>query len=162
MTTLVTGATGYIGSAVVRELLNQGNTVRCLVRQASNLQNLEGLRVELVFGDIGDIDSIRHALVGCRHIYHLAALYANWLPNPSLMYRVNEDGTRNVLAACRDADIKKIVCCSSVAALGAHGKTPANESAQFNLSATKDHYYISKYRAEQIALIFSAGAGSGG
>ena len=153
MTTLVTGATGYIGSAVVRELLDQGDTVRCLVRQTSNLKNLEGLKVELVFGDICDTDSIRHALVGCQHVYHLAALYANWLSNPNLMYRVNEDGTRNVLNACRDADIKKIVYCSSVAALGAHGKTPANESAQFNLAATKDHYYLSKFRAEQIASI---------
>jgi len=155
MTALVTGATGYIGSAVVRQLLIRGDTVRCLVRQASNLRNLEDLGVELAFGDICDIESIRHALVGCQYVYHLAALYANWLPNTGLMYRVNEEGTRSVLTACRDADIAKIVYCSSAAALGAHGKTPANESAQFNLNATKDHYYISKFRAEQIALTFA-------
>jgi dihydroflavonol-4-reductase len=152
MTVLVTGATGYIGSAVVRELLKRGEAVRCLVRKTSDLKNLEGLEVELAFGDICDIDSVRHALSDCESVYHLAALYANWLPNPARMYQVNEEGTRNVLSACRDTKIKKVVYCSSVAALGAHGKTPADETARFNLNATKDHYYISKYRAEQIAL----------
>ncbi|UCG06300.1 MAG: NAD-dependent epimerase/dehydratase family protein [Desulfobacterales bacterium] len=155
MTVLVTGATGYIGSAVVRELLNKGETVRCLIRKTSNLQNIEGLELELAFGDICDLDSIRDALVDCEKVYHLAALYANWLPNSGLMYQVNEEGTRNVLAACRDAGVNKIVYCSSVAAIGAHGKTPADESAQFNLNSTRDHYYISKFRAEQIALTFA-------
>lgn len=155
MTVLVTGATGYIGSAVVRALLNRDETVRCLVRKTSSLQNLEGLGVELAFGDICDIESVRHALVGCQNVFHLAALYVNWIPNSALMYRVNEEGTRNVLSACRDADPYKIVYCSSVAALGAHGQKPANESAQFNLNSTKDHYYISKFRAEQIAMTFA-------
>jgi len=155
MTVLVTGATGYIGSAVVREHLKRGEAVRCLVRKSSSLQNLKGLKVELAFGDICDIQSMGHALVGCQNVYHLAAMYANWLPDPGSMYRVNEEGTRNVLNTCRDADIKKIVYCSSVAALGAHGPTPANESAQFNLNPTKDHYYISKFRAEQIAMTFA-------
>jgi dihydroflavonol-4-reductase len=94
-------------------------------------------------------------LKGCDSVYHLAAVYANWLPDPGLMYRVNEEGTRNVLTACREAGIQKIVYCSSVAALGAHGKAPADESAQFNLNSTRDHYYISKYRAEQVALEFA-------
>jgi dihydroflavonol-4-reductase len=155
MTVLVTGATGYIGSAVVRELLNRSEAVRCLVRKSSNLSNLEGLEVELAFGDISDIESVRHALRNCQYVYHLAALYANWLPNSGLMYQVNEEGTRNVLAACKDAEIKKVVYCSSVAALGAHGKTPADETARFNLKATRDHYYISKFRAEQITLTFA-------
>ena len=155
MTVLVTGATGYIGSAVVRELLLRDEAVRCLVRKTSNLKNLQGLKVELAFGDICDIDSVRHALIDCEYIYHLAALYANWLPNPGRMYQVNEEGTRNVLAACGDAQIEKVVYCSSVAALGAHGKKPADETSRFNLNATRDHYYISKYRAEQIALTYA-------
>jgi dihydroflavonol-4-reductase len=156
MTVLVTGATGYIGSAVVRELLDRGEAVRCLVRKSSDLRNLEGLEVELVFGDVCNIESVRHALIDCEYTYHLAALYANWLPNSGRMYQVNEEGTRNVLSACRDAGVKKVVYCSSVAALGAHGKTPADETARFNLNATRDHYYISKFRAEQIALMFAA------
>jgi len=155
MTTLITGATGYIGSAVVRALLEKDEAVRCLVRETSNLKNLEGLEVELAFGDICDIDSLRHALTDCEKVYHLAALYANWLPNPARMYHVNEEGTRNVLSACKDSQIEKVVYCSSVAALGAHGKTPADETARFNLNATRDHYYISKFRAEQIALKYA-------
>ena len=155
MTTLITGATGFIGSAVARELSEKGTNMRCLVRAASNTKNLDGLQVEIAHGNICDIDSVRRALQGCEGVYHLAAVYANWLPDPGLMYRVNEEGTRNVLAACREAGISKIVYCSSVAALGAHGKTPGDESVQFNLNSTKDHYYISKYRAEQVALEFA-------
>jgi dihydroflavonol-4-reductase len=155
MTTLITGATGYIGSAVVRSLCEKGERIRCLVREASNRENLKGLDVEYADGDIRDIDSIRRALNGCQRVYHLAALYAIWLPNPDLMYQVNEEGTRNLLRACKQAKVQKVVYCSSVAALGAHGKNPANESAVFNLNSTKDHYYISKYRAEQIALKFA-------
>ena len=155
MTTLVTGATGYVGSAVVRELLAQGESVRCLVRPKSNLRNLAELDVAFVHGDIGDNDSLAEAVAGCDHVYHLAALYTNWLRKPGVMYRVNEEGTRNVLTACREAGTQKIVYCSSVAALGAHGKTPGDESARFNLTETKDHYYMSKFRAEQVALKFA-------
>ena len=155
MTVLVTGATGFIGSAVARELSDKGTRIRCLVRATSNLKNLDGLCVDIAIGDIRDSDAVHRALKGCDRVYHLAAVYANWLPNPGLMYHVNEEGTRNVLTACRAAGIEKIVYCSSVAALGAHGKTPADESAQFNLNSTRDHYYISKYRAEQVALEFA-------
>ena len=155
MTALVTGATGFISSAVARELSEKGTKIRCLVRDTSNMKNLDGLYVEIAHGDIRDIDSVRRALKGCDSVFHLAAVYANWLPDPGLMYRVNEEGTRNVLIACREAGIQKIVYCSSVAALGAHGKAPADESAQFNLNSTRDHYYISKYRAEQVALEFA-------
>lgn len=155
MTTLITGASGYIGSAVVRELLSMGHDVRCLVRDTSSVKNFDGLRLELSCGDISDIESVRRAINGCDAVFHLAALYANWLPDSGLMYRINEEGTRNVMQACQDAGIHKIVYCSSVAALGAHGKTPADEKARFNLNATKDHYYISKYRAEQIVLQYT-------
>jgi dihydroflavonol-4-reductase len=155
MTVLVTGATGFIGSAVARELSEKGTRIRCLVRETSSMKNLDGLYVEIAHGDISDIDSMHRAVKGCDRVYHLAAVYASWLPDPGLMYRANEEGTRNVLTACREAGVQKVVYCSSVAALGAHGKTPADESAQFNLNSTKDHYYISKYRAEQVALEFA-------
>jgi len=154
MTVLITGATGYIGSAVLRRLLEAGENVRCLVRETSRMKNFDGLRVEIACGDVCDMHSVLRALDGCQRVYHLAALYANWLPKPGMMYRVNEEGTRNVLSACRDAGVERIVYCSSVAALGAHGRIAADESAEFNLASTRDHYYISKYRAEQVALQF--------
>jgi len=155
MTTLITGATGFIGSHLLRHLSQESDTIRCLVREHSDTTQLDELKVEKVYGDITDIESIRNAIEGCTRVYHLAALYAIWLPNPGLMYQVNEEGTRNILTVCRESGIEKVVYCSSTAALGAHGKIPGDESARFNLISTRDNYYISKFRAEQIALNFA-------
>jgi len=150
---LVTGGSGYIGSAVVRELLEGGSELRVLVRKNDDLSNLGGLDVELVYGDITDFHSIMSALDGCDRVFHLAAIYAIWLPDPKLMSWVNVNGTRNVLEACLRKGIEKVVYTSSVAALGAHGRErPADESARFNLSHTRDGYYLSKHQAEQVAL----------
>ena len=155
MTVLVTGGTGYLGSAVVQALVQKDEPVRCLIRKASPTTHLEGLKVEMAYGDICDARSIARALKGCDRVYHLAALYTNWLRRPGIMYQINEQGTRNVLSACRQAAVGKVVYCSSVAALGAHGQAPADENARFNLMAARDHYYISKFRAEQIALQYA-------
>ncbi len=153
MKTLVTGASGYIGSAVVRELLEAKHKVKALVRKGGSRRNLDGLDIELAEGDITDFHSVKAALQGCDRVFHLAAIYAIWLPEPKMMQWVNVQGTKNVLEACLQKKIKKVVYTSSVAALGAHGKErPADESAQFNLWHTKDNYYISKFQAEQAAL----------
>jgi len=88
-------------------------------------------------------------------VYHLAAAYANWLPDRSVIIRSNVEGTRNLLQACLGRKIERVVYTSSVAALGAHGQTPADESAQFNLADTGDVYHLSKYQAEQVALEFA-------
>ncbi|RJP66423.1 MAG: NAD-dependent epimerase/dehydratase family protein [Candidatus Abyssobacteria bacterium SURF_17] len=153
MKVLVTGGSGYIGSAVIRELLEKKQKVRVLVRKSDDLRNLEGLDAELFYGDITDFHSLLSALEGCDRVFHLAAIYAIWLPDPRMMYWVNVQGTKNVFEACLQSKIKKVVYTSSVAALGAHGKErPADETAQFNLWHTKDKYYISKFRAEQVAL----------
>ncbi len=156
MTILVTGATGFIGAAVVRTLLDDGLTVRCLVRTNSDRSNLAGLALEYAEGDVTDLDSIRRALPGCDQVIHMAAIYAIWMKDPNLMYRVNVNGTHKVLTACREASIEKVVYVSSTAALGAHGKTPANECAEFNMARTGDHYFISKYQSEQLVLDFAA------
>jgi dihydroflavonol-4-reductase len=156
VTILVTGATGFIGSAVVRALLADEQPVRCLVRKNSDVSNLAGLALDFAYGDVTDLDSVRRALEGCDRVIHMAAIYAIWMKDPNLMYRVNVNGTHKVLTACREAKVDKIVYVSSTAALGAHGRMPANESAEFNMASTGDHYYLSKYQAEQAALEFAA------
>lgn len=156
MRSLVTGATGFIGSALVRELLARKQSVRCLVRKSSDTSNLKGLKVQYAYGDVTDIDSVRKAIKGCDQVYHLAAVYAIWLPDFNYMYQVNVNGTQKVLHACMEAGVKKVVYCSSTAALGAHGKDPADETAEFNMHTTRDHYFISKYEAEQLAIGFAA------
>lgn len=156
MKTLVTGGSGFIGSAVVLELLQRGKDVRALVRSREHPGNLAGIDVEQVEGDLSDGELLRRAMKGCDAVYHLAALYANWLPERSLFHRVNVEGSHNLFQAALDCGVSRVVYTSSVAAIGAHGKTPADESATFNLADTGDQYHISKNRAEQVALEFAA------
>ena len=151
MKNLVTGGTGFVGSAVVRELLRQGQEVRCLVRDPGRPGNLAGVDVEMVQGDITDPASLKSALAGCSRVYHLAGLYAIFLRDPQVMYDVNVKGTRNVLQACLEAGVERVVQTSSHVALGAHGPMPADEGAVFNLGDTGDPYCSSKYQAQQVA-----------
>src|SRR5262245_20623411 len=117
--TLVTGASGFIGSAVVRKLLARGRAVRCYVEPGADLKNLEGLDVEVVTGDVNDRARIGEALAGCDVLYHLAAIYRIWMPDPALIYRVNVEGTKTVLWAAYKAGLAKVVFTSSIAAVGA-------------------------------------------
>jgi dihydroflavonol-4-reductase len=153
--TLVTGGSGFIGSAVVLELLQRGKDVRTLVRSREHPGNLAGIDVEQIQGDLLDGESLRRAMKGCDAVYHLAALYANWLPDRSLFHRANVEGSRNLFQASLECGVSRVVYTSSVAAIGAHGKTPADESATFNLADTGDQYHITKNRAEQVALEFA-------
>lgn len=159
MTVLVTGATGFLGSSVARALVQDGHSVRCLVRAGSDRSNLDGLAIDYALGDVTDLESVRRAVAGCDQVIHLAAIYASWMKDYRPMYRVNVNGTHKVLTACREAQVKKVVHVSSVAALGAHsapGKPPADESVAFNLSNAGAHYFIAKYQSEQVALDFAS------
>ena len=117
MKVLVTGATGFIGSAVARALLDSGAEVRALVRQGTDLRALEGLAVETVHGDLCDAHSLRIALGGCQQLYHVAAHYALWARDPSVFYRVNVDGTKAVMEAARDVGTERIVYTSTIGAI---------------------------------------------
>src|SRR4051794_14383435 len=97
MKTLVTGATGFVGSSVTRRLLERGFTVRALVRPHSNRRNLAGLDVETLEGDLCDPPSLARALQGCEALYHVAADYRLWTPDPRVIYQTNVDGTRNIM-----------------------------------------------------------------
>ncbi|HDL84882.1 MAG TPA: NAD-dependent epimerase/dehydratase family protein, partial [Candidatus Acetothermia bacterium] len=154
---LVTGGTGFIGSAIVRELLHAGYDVRVLVRHGSDTRNLDGLDIERVTGDITAPASLRRAMRGCTHVFHAAALYSFWVTVPGLIERVNVDGTRNVLQAGLEAGIERVVYTSSVAALAVPSRgEPVDESTPVDPSAIIGAYKKSKYAAQQVALEYAA------
>ncbi len=148
MKALVTGATGFVGSAVVRELLQNGEEVKVLIRPTSDRLNLEGLDVEVAEGDITDPDSIRGALSGCDRVYHVAALYTMDDP-PEAYYQINVQGSRNVFQACLDAGINRVVYTSTIGAVGASQKDrPADEETIWDLGDLYVPYVTTKYIAE--------------
>ncbi|HLF59018.1 MAG TPA: hopanoid-associated sugar epimerase [Alphaproteobacteria bacterium] len=149
MTTLVTGGSGFVGSAIVRRLLDAGHEVRALVRESSSLANLEGLPVEVVTGDLLDADSLARAVKGCTAVFHVAADYRLWTPNPAEIYEANVTGTANVMHAAAAAGCSRIVYTSSVATLGTvPGGSPADEETPASIADMIGHYKRSKFLAE--------------
>lgn len=150
MTTLVTGATGFVGAAVVRRLLARGETVRVLTRPASDRSNIDDLPVEIALGDLLAPDSLPAALSGCRSLYHVAADYRLWAPKPEAMYQANVEGSRNLIRHAMAAGVERIVYTSSVAVLGrtADGR-PADEETPVTIDDMIGHYKRSKFLAEE-------------
>ena len=151
--TLVTGATGFVGSAVARTMLARGHQVRLLVRPGSDRSNVAGLQADLAEGDLTDAASLARAVSGCRYVIHVAADYRLWVPDPDAMMRANVEGSRALLLAAREAGVERAVYCSSVAALGlmADG-SPADETTPVDEHKIIGVYKLSKYRAEQAVL----------
>lgn len=154
MTVLVTGATGFVGAAVARRLVATGCTVRALVREGSDRQNLAGHAITTVTGDLTDPASLVRALAGCSGVYHVAADYRMWLPDRaarSAMYRANVDGTRTLLLAAAEAGVSRIVYTSSVATLGLRQDgVPADEDTPSALGDMISDYKRSKFLAEEV------------
>ena len=149
MTTLVTGATGFVGSAVARRLIGRGEEVRALVRPRSEQGNIEGLDVEIVRGDLRDPSSLAPAVAGCDALYHLAADYRLWTPRPQEIYSTNVDGTRNLMRVAGEAGVRRIVYTSSTATLGhSRGGVPADEETPVTLEDMIGPYKRSKFLAE--------------
>ena len=149
MTTLVTGATGFIGSAVARALLARGERVRVFARPESARTNIADLDVELAEGDLRDPDSLASALVGVAALYHVAADYRLWSRRPEDIYESNVEGTRMLVQAALDAGVERIVYTSSVATLGLHADgRPSNEDSFATLREMTGHYKRSKFLAE--------------
>ncbi len=149
--TLVTGASGFVGSAVARAALARGRRVRVLLRATSDRTNLAGLDVEEAIGDLADPASLARAAQGCRHVLHVAADYRIWVPDPDAMLRANVEGTRAMMRACLDAGVERVVHCSSVAALGLTGTdAPADESTPVREDGIVGIYKKSKFQAERV------------
>jgi len=147
---LLTGATGFVGSAVLRQLLRAGHTVNALVRPGSNRQNLAALAVKCIAGDLTDEASLAQAVQGCAGLFHVAADYRLWAPDAKAMCTTNIDGTRNLMQAAAAAGVKRIVYTSSVATLGCNpGGTPADENTPSQLTDMIGPYKRSKFLAEQ-------------
>lgn len=169
MTALVTGATGFIGGNVARQLRKRGDAVRVLMRPGANDLAIRDTGVIPMAGDLLEPDSLRRALEGCDAVYHCAAVYAFWARRPADIYRANVDGTRNVIAAARQAGVRRMVFTSSVstiglpsaktaktdkanAATGAGAKRLGDETMPPQPGQLIGHYKQSKYQAEQLAL----------
>ncbi len=155
MTTLVTGATGFIGSHVARQLVAAGSRVRVLVRPGSNLRALEGLSVERVEGDLQDLASLDRALRGVRRVFHVAADYRLWLRHPEEIYKTNVEGTRRLFEVAAQAKVDRIVYTSSVATIagvGSPGAALPSEQTSATLDQMIGHYKRSKFLAELEAL----------
>lgn len=147
----VTGGTGFVGANLIRLLLDQGYTIRALVRPENPGLNLQGLPVEWVTGSLNDPDLSRH-LQGCQVLFHVAAHYSLWQKDRDLLYRSNVLGTRQVLASARQAGIERTVYTSSVAALGVgQGGEAVTEGHQSPVAELIGAYKQSKYWAEQEA-----------
>ncbi|HUA53839.1 MAG TPA: hopanoid-associated sugar epimerase [Candidatus Sulfotelmatobacter sp.] len=149
--TLVTGASGFVGSAVARALLAAGHTVRVLVRPTSDLRNLRDLAVETAVGRLEDRASLAAALAGCGTLFHVAADYRLWVRDPAAMHRANVDGTRDLMEAALSAGVERVVYTSSVATLGltADG-SPADETTPVTADAMIGPYKRSKFDAEEV------------
>jgi dihydroflavonol-4-reductase len=153
MDALVTGATGFVGSSVARELLRDGASVRVLARPGGDRRALAGLSLEIAEGDLLDPASLRRAVAGVRTVYHVAADYRLWARDPRPLFRANVDGTRAVLTAAAEAGAARIVYTSSVGALGIpKDGSPGTESTPVSLADMVGPYKQSKFLGEQVAV----------
>lgn len=156
MRVLLTGATGFVGGAVLRALVRAGREVRVLVRPDADRYNIRDMPVEIYHGDVRDRDTVRRATAGCQQVYHVAALYKLWVRRKAEMYACNVTGTENILAAAREHTVEKVIYTSSVATLGIpKDGTPGMETTSVALSDMVGHYKRSKFLAEQAVLRYA-------
>lgn len=146
---LVTGASGFVGAAVVRALLARGEQVRVLLRPESDRRNVEGLAVETRLGSLEDPTSLARAVEGCRFLFHVAADYRLWVPDRAAMYRTNVEGTEALMRAALAAGVERIVYTSSVAVLGLRDDAPSDETTPSRIEDMIGPYKRSKFLAEE-------------
>lgn len=158
MKALVTGATGFVGSHVTRQLIDAGHTVRALYRSERKLSQLADFDVDAVAGDLDDSARLERACAGCEIVFHVAAKADYWKDDDrDALWRVNVEGTRNLLAAAKAAGVRRVVFTSSASTIGIlPGNQLADESTDFNLPPERFWYAYTKLKAEEIAAEFAA------
>lgn len=159
MECFVTGASGFVGSNLVHELVARGHRVKVLARPGNDLRVLEGAKYERVQGDLSDKAAMADAMRGCDWCFHVAAVYHLWMRDYKPMFESNVQGTRNLLEAATSAGCSRIVYTSTVGCIGlpkpVDGRvTPTDEDTPVSEAQMKNPYKLSKWRAEQVAMEF--------
>ena len=152
MKALVTGATGFVGGNLVRQLIAQGYGIKALIREGSSRRNIDGLDIDIATGDLRDRPSLDRALDGCDVLFHVAAMYTFWTPDPKVIYDVNVQGTENILAAARSKGIRKVVYTSTESTIGIASGNLGTEEMETNINKAPGDYKKSKCLAERLAL----------
>lgn len=153
MECFVTGATGFLGSHVARQLLAHGAELRLLVRPTSRLDNIADLPAERVVGDLRDLQSLKKGMFGCEFVFHVAADYRLWSRNRQELYDSNVEGTRNILQAARDSRVRRVIYTSSVATMGfGNNGRLTDEKSPVTLANMIGDYKRSKFMAERLVL----------
>ena len=155
MKIFITGATGYLGNLLAMRLANDGNQVHALVRNPQKTKNLDHPNIHLFKGDVNDLDSIKNALDGCEQVFHLAAFARMWAKPADIFYKVNVDGTKNVLQAAMEKNISKLVYTSSTAVFGTSINQPLSEDDPRTIGFNND-YDLSKCMAEKLVQEYAA------
>jgi len=150
---LVTGASGFIGWHVARKLIEHGDAVRALARPSSEIRELD---IEVVRGDLRDPASLERAVAGCGVVFHIAADYRLWAKDPNELFQSNVDGTKNLLAAARKANVERVVYTSTVGCIGIPENGLGSEDVPVALENMTGAYKQSKFQAEQAAIEFAA------
>jgi len=152
MTTLVTGAAGFLGSHVARQLVARGDDVRVLLRVSSSNRAISDLSLEYVTGDLRDASSLERAMAGAQRVFHVAADYRLWARRSRDIYDSNVGGTRNLLAAAKKAGVEQLIYTSTVATIAVDRPESPNEFTDAKLEEMVGHYKRSKWMAEQEVL----------
>jgi dihydroflavonol-4-reductase len=152
---LVTGGFGFLGSVIVKQLLERGVTVRVMAARGEKRDNLKGIELEVVEGDVRSPSDCDRAVKGQDTVFHCAAIYADWAPDPTLMYDVNLKGTFHVLEAARRAGVEKVLYTASIVSLGRAPKGGvANETTPYEAWDLDFPYSRSKFHSRQLAESF--------
>ncbi len=152
MTTLVTGAAGFLGSHVARQLVARGEVVRVLIRASSSNRAISDLSLEYVTGDLRDAASLERAMNGVQRVFHVAADYRLWAKHPKDIYDSNVGGTKNLLAAAKRAGVGQLIYTGTVATIAVDRPELPNEFTEAKLEEMIGHYKRSKWMAEQEVL----------